>query len=549
MKRFAAVAILLLASSANARPGGGGSYKGGGSSYKSSSGGGSSYKSSSGGGGSSYKSSSGGGGSSYGGGGGSSYGGGGGSSYDNSGGSSGGSGGGGGTVYTPSGPNSDQMVHIFFLLGLPLCGLILFLWWRSQSEGEVTFGEPSIQPPQGPAAMEESKPELRRKLQECLVPFDPDFSLVLFEDFLGALYAAAHEARGKQTLRDLTPWLSADVRGALKSDPEYVKGVSAIVIGAIHWLSLYEFEGRVQLRVRFDANYTEHVVRASGNDALQSYWVVEQWTLERDLAAKSRPPEKARTWNCPSCGGPLGGMKNKTCAHCGKVLDTGAFDWVVTKLRMLEKEPRGPQLEGTTEEVGNELPTIVDPDAAKRFDELRAKDPAFDWNAFQERVRLIFAALQDGWSNRDASKIRPFTTDGQYEAMKYWIDTYRSAGLRNVTEGGVVRDIEGCRVTTDKWFDAITVRVFAASTDYTVRDANGEVVGGSKSATRSYTEYWTLVRGASASGPTKTAKECPSCGAELKISESGDCEFCQAHVTAGEFDWVLSRIEQDEAYA
>jgi hypothetical protein len=28
----------------------------------------------------------------------------------------------------------------------------------------------------------------------------------------------------------------------------------------------------------------------------------------------------------------------------------------------------------------------------------------------------------------------------------------------------------------------------------------------------------------------------------------GNCEYCDAHVTAGEFDWVLSKIEQDEAY-
>jgi hypothetical protein len=30
---------------------------------------------------------------------------------------------------------------------------------------------------------------------------------------------------------------------------------------------------------------------------------------------------------------------------------------------------------------------------------------------------------------------------------------------------------------------------------------------------------------------------------------AGSCEHCNAKVTSGEFDWVLSRIEQDEAYA
>ena len=30
---------------------------------------------------------------------------------------------------------------------------------------------------------------------------------------------------------------------------------------------------------------------------------------------------------------------------------------------------------------------------------------------------------------------------------------------------------------------------------------------------------------------------------------AGSCTHCNAKVTSGEFDWVLSRIEQDEAYS
>ena len=29
---------------------------------------------------------------------------------------------------------------------------------------------------------------------------------------------------------------------------------------------------------------------------------------------------------------------------------------------------------------------------------------------------------------------------------------------------------------------------------------------------------------------------------------AGSCGRCEAHVTSGEFDWVLSKIEQDDAY-
>ena len=41
---------------------------------------------------------------------------------------------------------------------------------------------------------------------------------------------------------------------------------------------------------------------------------------------------------------------------------------------------------------------------------------------------------------------------------------------------------------------------------------------------------------------------CPNCGAGLAINMAGSCSACNAKVTSGDFDWVLSRIEQDEAY-
>ena len=36
--------------------------------------------------------------------------------------------------------------------------------------------------------------------------------------------------------------------------------------------------------------------------------------------------------------------------------------------------------------------------------------------------------------------------------------------------------------------------------------------------------------------------------APVKIDMAGACEHCHAKVTSGRFDWVLSRIEQDDVY-
>ena len=50
-------------------------------------------------------------------------------------------------------------------------------------------------------------------------------------------------------------------------------------------------------------------------------------------------------------------------------------------------------------------------------------------------------------------------------------------------------------------------------------------------------------------GQPARAQACPGCGAALEINMAGSCAYCGAHVTAGEFDWVLSRIEQDDSYS
>ena len=39
---------------------------------------------------------------------------------------------------------------------------------------------------------------------------------------------------------------------------------------------------------------------------------------------------------------------------------------------------------------------------------------------------------------------------------------------------------------------------------------------------------------------------CINCGAPIPFD--GKCEYCGTIVTGGDFDWVLSRIEQDESY-
>ena len=84
--------------------------------------------------------------------------------------------------------------------------------------------------------------------------------------------------------------------------------------------------------------------------------------------------------------------------------------------------------------------------------------------------------------------------------------------------------------------------------DYT-EDAQGNHVCGSKKKRTQFSEYWTFVRGRGAAENTKGDAVCPNCAAELNITMAGECEYCGSKLTSGDFDWVLSEIQQDEEYA
>ena len=100
----------------------------------------------------------------------------------------------------------------------------------------------------------------------------------------------------------------------------------------------------------------------------------------------------------------------------------------------------------------------------------------------------------------------------------------------------------------DRYFDALTIRIWATGKDYVIREPSGERVRGSKHRDRAYSEYWTLIRSANRRGAPVTQPACGNCGAPLHITQSGECEHCGAHITTGEFDWVVSKIEQDDSY-
>jgi hypothetical protein len=94
------------------------------------------------------------------------------------------------------------------------------------------------------------------------------------------------------------------------------------------------------------------------------------------------------------------------------------------------------------------------------------------------------------------------------------------------------------------------VRMTATCADYEVDEKTGRMIFGSRSPSQ-FVEYWTFQRsvGVQTTDRSILDRVCPNCGAPLEINQVGECRYCRAAVTSGRFDWVLSRIEQEDEYA
>lgn len=380
--------------------------------------------------------------------------------------------------------------------------------------------------------------------------FDPNFSEIVFTDFCYALYARVQNARGNGTLPRYAPYLSDAARASLlQRNPANLQRVTGVIVGAFHITHVAGLETpTVTATIEFETNYTELVGTPDVTEQ-NSWYVRERWTLERKRDILSPRPEKADAEHCPKCGGALDTRTDGTCAYCGAKIQNGTFQWFVIAISVLQRENRGPLLTSDVPEAGTDRVTIMQPNFASQRQSFIQAHPRFDFGAFDARVRMIATDLNDAWTSRSWERARAHETDNLFQMHRYWIDEYKRQGLRNAVDDFAVARVEAVKITSDAFFDSITVRIFASGRDYTVSE-DGNVVSGSKSSVRRWSEYWTFIRGRGATSDTpQTKKACPNCGAPLDVTAAGICNYCGGKITSGEFDWVLSKIEQDESYS
>lgn len=458
------------------------------------------------------------------------------------GGGHGGTGGGHGIVENPVPLTFAASVGLV-LFALGIVGVIALF-----PKGTMSVGEDDDEPlpPVRPTRLPNEKAARSRLLLRNLVRFDPAFSLPVFEDFASALYTEVVRASGTSDVARLEAYLSPEVSKTLSADRP-LEGVTTVLLGAMTIVDVSDLDGpsdKVSVELSFEAVHS----RAAASGTEESVYVSERWVLRRRKEARSRTPERACVFGCPRCSAPLEALFAGKCRYCGENVATGAFDWVVCSVRVETTRNHGPLIAVGATSDGGVWGSRVSPDLARLSKEMKANGE-LDTSALNARVAHVFSAFRDAWTSRDLSATRGLLSEAFLRTQEYWVSEYRRQGLRNVVDESELVAADLVRLETDRYYDLATLHVRARAKDY-VADESGAVVAGDKRS-RSYGEYWTFVRARPSETPSASATECPRCGAPLVAEgpEARGCTSCDSKVHRASFDWVLSRIEQEDVYA
>lgn len=174
-------------------------------------------------------------------------------------------------------------------------------------------------------------------------------------------------------------------------------------------------------------------------------------------------------------------------------------------------------------------------------------DPQFSDIRFVSWAKENFILLQQAWTARDWSKIRPFEKEELFRQHELQLQEYINTHRINYIENINISDAYLHLYRRDNQYEYLTVYMSTRIIDYIVDERTGNVIKGSKDK-YCYIDYlmtYMRKKGVKTDISTGTkANVCPHCGAPLdSISSAGQCNYCGCIVTSGEFNWVLAEMD------
>ena len=446
-----------------------------------------------------------------------------------------------------SGDGSDLIFILWFLqhplFTLAMIGLAVVVWRAySRSFGATASTQRALEEADARLSAPPSAREVTGWV-DALRTADPAFDLVAFLDQVKGLFLRVQAAWASGDLgpvrRDLSDATFQRLRvqiDLLRS--QNVRNVTADMavldlqpVGLERTAAFHTLHVRMRAQARdvdVPVDLPPDEAQAQAKRApLEPF--TEVWSFVRRPGIRSRSDGALEPGKCPNCGAPFDGGAAGNCAYCGAIVNSGAYDWVLSEITQAVEAGSAPA----------DVPGL---------DGLRAQDPALSLEVLEDRTSLIFWAWIDAQSRGDPRRMAKLAAADFLAEMTADVEGLRAR--------------QRARVFLQAAVGSVAVRVIEPGPSATLAhveirwSARMGVVpaGASPGALATLPQRWIFTLARKTGTKTDATRgmataRCGNCGAPLGDSVQPTCEHCGATLNDGAHDWVLGRAEPFELWA
>lgn len=178
---------------------------------------------------------------------------------------------------------------------------------------------------------------------------------------------------------------------------------------------------------------------------------------------------------------------------------------------------------------------------------VRRVDYDFMAESFLTWANSVFITLQGALTARDWKRIVHLEKAELFEQHKRLIEGYIKNRQINVISNIRIDRSYLHKYERNPQYEYLTVYMATRMNHYIIDESTRRVVNGNPNVECNNNYLLTFMRKTGVRTHKSTgesvSKNCPNCGAPLRITNSGKCDYCNCIITTGDFDWVLAAID------
>lgn len=160
---------------------------------------------------------------------------------------------------------------------------------------------------------------------------------------------------------------------------------------------------------------------------------------------------------------------------------------------------------------------------------------------FKSKVNNIFVLLLSSVMNKNINRVDHFISNEVYNKYQEIINNLKAKNYIQMYEQLNVysNTIDKIEIKDDKTI--VTVHLVSRALEY-IMDLDRNIISGNDK-TRINKEYKLTLEKINDSKLQAVARKCPSCGANMDVNYSGECQYCGTIYNNEDYDWILTNIK------